>query len=225
MLLWRGEAVPASLPLESAVTIRPDHVPSYNNLAKAYFLAGLPELAVASYEEVLRRTRRIPSRSITSCSWPWPRQPRRCRHLPAGVSRHPGRAVPQASHRRGRAEHAITHLAANTAAAGAPPPTPLPVVPVPKPQPPRTGRLTPSASSSATCPRDSRAARRPAHLTGYTRGQKERAMLDRVLGKPVEVLDLTSDDSGDPHRMIEIDAVLFNLTGLNRSPWGSISSS
>ena len=55
MLLWRGEVVPASRLLENAVLIRPDHVPSYNNLAKAYFLAGLPELAVAAYEEVLRR--------------------------------------------------------------------------------------------------------------------------------------------------------------------------
>jgi tetratricopeptide (TPR) repeat protein len=54
MLLWRGEAVPASHLLENAVLIRPDHVPSYNNLAKAYFQAGLPELTVAAYEEVLR---------------------------------------------------------------------------------------------------------------------------------------------------------------------------
>jgi len=39
------------VPYRSApITSRP-----YNNLAKAYFLAGLPELAVASYEEVLRR--------------------------------------------------------------------------------------------------------------------------------------------------------------------------
>src|SRR3990172_594530 len=55
MLLWRRETVPASRLLENAVLIRPDHVPSYNNLAKAYFLAGLPELAVATYGEALRR--------------------------------------------------------------------------------------------------------------------------------------------------------------------------
>lgn len=45
-------------------------------------------------------------------------------------------------------------------------------------------------------------------------------MLDRILGKPVEVLDLTGDDSGDPHRMIEIDAVLFVLSGLDQQDVG-----
>ena len=41
--------------LENAILIRPDHIPSRNNLAKAYFLARLPELAIAAYEEVLLR--------------------------------------------------------------------------------------------------------------------------------------------------------------------------
>jgi len=45
-------------------------------------------------------------------------------------------------------------------------------------------------------------------------------MLDRVLGKPVEVLDLTTDDTRDPQRMIEIDAVLFILTGLDQQDVG-----
>jgi hypothetical protein len=44
-LLCRGEPVPAARLLEEAVLIRPEHVPSYNNLAKAYFLAGLPGMA------------------------------------------------------------------------------------------------------------------------------------------------------------------------------------
>jgi type II secretory pathway component GspD/PulD (secretin) len=39
-------------------------------------------------------------------------------------------------------------------------------------------------------------------------------MLDRILGKPSQVLDLTSDDTGDPQRMLEIDAVLFIVRGL-----------
>jgi hypothetical protein len=55
MLLRRGEVVPASRLLENAVMVRPDHVPSYSNLGMAYFLAGLPELAVGAYEEALRR--------------------------------------------------------------------------------------------------------------------------------------------------------------------------
>jgi len=39
-------------------------------------------------------------------------------------------------------------------------------------------------------------------------------MLDRILGKPSAVLDLTNDDTGDPQRMLEIDAVLFIVRGL-----------
>ena len=46
-------------------------------------------------------------------------------------------------------------------------------------------------------------------------------MLDRILGsKPPEVLNLTSDDSGDPQRMIEFDAVLLIMTGLDQSNTG-----
>jgi type II secretory pathway component GspD/PulD (secretin) len=45
-------------------------------------------------------------------------------------------------------------------------------------------------------------------------------MLDRILGKPSEVLDLTSDDTRDPQRMIEIDAVLFIMTGLYQQELG-----
>jgi tetratricopeptide (TPR) repeat protein len=49
------EALLASRLLEDAVSIRPGYVPSYNNLAKAYYLTGLPELAIGTYEEALRR--------------------------------------------------------------------------------------------------------------------------------------------------------------------------
>jgi general secretion pathway protein D len=38
-------------------------------------------------------------------------------------------------------------------------------------------------------------------------------MLDRILRVASNVLDLTSDDTGDPRRMIEIDAVVFVVTG------------
>jgi len=57
-------------------------------------------------------------------------------------------------------------------------------------------------------------------LTGYTSGPKERLMLDRILGKTPEVLDLTSDDSGDPQRMVEFDAVLLIMTGLDQQDVG-----
>ena len=45
-------------------------------------------------------------------------------------------------------------------------------------------------------------------------------MLDRIIGKPSEVLDLTTDDIGDPQRMIEFDAVLFILTGIDQQNAG-----
>ncbi len=45
-------------------------------------------------------------------------------------------------------------------------------------------------------------------------------MLDRILSKNPEVLDLTSDDSGDPQRMVEFDAVIFIITGLDQENVG-----
>jgi hypothetical protein len=55
MLLQRGDALTSAKLLENAVLIRPDKVTYYNNLAKAYYQTGLPELAVATYEETLNR--------------------------------------------------------------------------------------------------------------------------------------------------------------------------
>ncbi len=54
LLLSRGEPVQAARMLEAAIQARPDHVPAHNNLAKAYYLSGLPELAAAGYGEALR---------------------------------------------------------------------------------------------------------------------------------------------------------------------------
>jgi Tfp pilus assembly protein PilF len=55
MLLQQGDALTSAKLLENTVLIRPDNVTYSNNLAKAYYLAGLPELAVATYEETLNR--------------------------------------------------------------------------------------------------------------------------------------------------------------------------
>ena len=222
MLLWRGEAVPASRLLESAVTIRPAHVPSYNNLAKGYFLAGLPELAVAAYEEVLLRD---PSNAIAI---------KNLLLLAEAAGNHDAAAT----YRRrlkapgsGRAakpaidvEKPITPLPIwpiATAAGGSSPPTPLPVMPGEELQAPPDREADALRELLRDLPHvkvERRAGRLT--LTGYTSGQKERAMLDRILGQPVEVLDLTSDDSGDPQRMIEFDAVLFIMTGLDQSDVG-----
>jgi len=222
LLLWRGEVVPASLPLESAVAIRPDHVPSYNNLAKAYFLAGLPELAVASYEEVLRRDSSNPialSNLLLLAEAAGNRDAAAIyrRRLEASRS---GRAARPAID-AGKPTTQLPTWPLATAAAGSPLPTPLPVEPVPKPQPPPDREADALRELLRDLPHvtvERRAGRLT--LTGYTSGPKERAMLDRILGKPVEVLDLTSDDSGDPQRMIEFDAVLFNTGGLDQESVG-----
>ena len=153
MLLRRGEAVPASLPLESAVSIRPDHIPSYNNLAKAYFLAGLPELAVASYEEVLRRdaSNAIALKNLLLLAEATGNHDaadayRRRLEAP-GSGRAPKPAID--------AGDPITRLPAwslATAAAGSPRRPRCRSCLSRSRSPPRTGRPTTSASSSATCP-------------------------------------------------------------------------
>ena len=222
MLLWRREAVPASHLLENAVLIRPDHVPSYNNLANAYFQAGLPELAVAAYEEALRRdsSNAIALKNLlllAEAAGIHDAAATYRRRLKALGS---GRAAKPAID----AGEPITLLPTwpvATAVAGSPPATPLPVSPVPKPQ----ARPDEEADAFRELLRDlphvtveRRAGRLT--LTGWTSGPKERAMLDRILGKPSEVLDLTSDDTRDPQRMIEIDAVLFIMTGLYQQELG-----
>jgi len=53
--LQRRELTEAIESLERAIELRPDHVPTYNNLGKAYFMAGLAEMAGAAYEEALAR--------------------------------------------------------------------------------------------------------------------------------------------------------------------------
>lgn len=241
MLLRRGEVLAASRTLENAVAIRPDHVPSHNNLAKAYFLAGLPELAVASYEESLRRD---PSNELAL---------RNLLQLAEGA----GLRDTAAAYRR-----RLTALGSGT---GAQPPTagtePLvlsPAWPVATRAHGGSSSATPTLPSRADQPRDSQAPpdrevealrallvdlphvtveRRAGRLalTGWTSGSKERELLARILGKPSDppgreapgfdgkpsgVLDLTTEDVGDPQRMIEVDAVLFLVTGLDQTNVG-----
>ena len=213
MLLWRRETVPASRLLENAVFIRPDHVPSYNNLAKAYFLAGLPELAVATYGEALRRD---PSNAIAL---------KNLLLLTEAAGIHDAAAT----YRR-RLEALRLGPAAKPPVGTAEPMTLLPSRPVEVAA--AATEQSPVAAPAPGIARDDTEAnalrellrdlphvtveRRAGRLTvtGWTSGPKERAMLDRILGKPSAVLDLTNDDTGDPQRMIEIDAVLFIVRGL-----------
>lgn len=55
---------------------------------------------------------------------------------------------------------------------------------------------------------------------GWTRGPKERHLLDTVLKSHPEVIDLTSDDTGDPHRLIEIDGIVFLVAGVESESIG-----
>jgi Tfp pilus assembly protein PilF len=205
MLLRRGEAVMASRLLENAVLIRSDHVPSYNNLAKAYFLTGLPELAAAAYEEALRRDA---SNAIALGNL-------------ARLAEGAGLQKAAAAYRRRLealgsgdvakppvdAEEPMTLLAtrplATAAVTGEQPRAPGP-----------EARPDPDANALREILRDLphvRVERRGDQLTlvGWTRGPKERDMLKRILAGRPDVLDLTSDNSDDPNRMLEIDAIIF----------------
>jgi len=221
MLLWRGEVVPASRLLENAVLIRPDHVPSYNNLAKAYFLAGLPSLAVAAYEEVLRRdsSNAIALNNLLLLAEAAGNHDAAATYRRRLEALGSGRAAKPAI----EAGEPITlpSWPLTTAAVGEGEPTPLPVMPVPKPQPPPDREADSFRELLRDLPHVT-VERRAGRLTlaGYTSGPKERAMLDRILGKTSEVLDLTSDDSGDPQRMIEFDAVLLIMTGVDQQDLG-----
>jgi len=216
MLLWRGELLPASRMLENAVLIRPDHVPSHNNLGKTYFLTGLPELAVAAYEESLRLD---PSNVIAL-------------HNLLVLAGAAGNREEAAAYRQRiqalEAGSAIPDLDAElptwplvTAAVGSPSPTPLPVIETLKP----LAAPDKEADELRELLRDLpyvTVERRAGRLTlaGYTSGPKERKMLDSIIEELEEVLDLTNDDIGDTQRLIEFDAVLFILTGLDQSDVG-----
>jgi tetratricopeptide (TPR) repeat protein len=191
-MLQRGETLPAARLFEEAVVIRPDYVPTYNNLAKAYFLAGIPELSVASYQEALRRdpSNPIARKGLTLLTQagsgqtgsespavePKPSVDRTSPVAPAQAA-----AEPDADD----AEfHALRELVRD-----------LPHVTVER----RGDRLT---------------------LAGWTSGVGERKVLDRILVGRTNVLDLTTDDAGDPHELLEVDAILFHVIGLDSKSVG-----
>ena len=222
MLLWRGEVVPASRMLENAVLIRPDHVPSHNNLAKAYFLTRLPELAIAAYEEALRLD---PSNVIALNNLLLLAEATGNHDAAATYRRRlealgTGRAAKPAND----TDEPIMQLPTwplVSAAVGSPLPTPLPVIAALEPLAPPDKEADALRELLRDLPHV-RVERRADRLTlaGYTSSPKEREMLDRILGQSTAILDLTSDDIGDPQRMIEFDAVLFIMTGLDQQNVG-----
>ena len=191
-MLRRGETLPAARLLEEAIVIRPEYVPTYLNLAKAYFLAGLPELSVASYQEALRRD---PSNPIA---------------------------------RKGLT--LLTQAGGSQAAPGSP--AVEPKAPVNQPSP-----FVSAAAAAAPAADDAEAQalqelvrdlphvtveRRGDRLTlaGWTSGTNEQKLLQRVLAGRTNVLDLTTDDIGDPHRLLEIDAIIFYVIGIDSKSLG-----
>lgn len=200
-LLQRREPVAAARQLEDAVSIRPDYVPSYNNLAKSYYLVGLPELAVAGYQEALRRD---PANAIA-------RKNLALLTAAAGDPQDPG---PGDTPKR--------------AATSAPPKRPV----TPEPRDAATdGQIKSPAEDGADAAALRELLRDLPYVTverrgdrlalgGWTRGTNEVKLLERILAGRTDVLNLTTDDTGDPHRLLEVDAILFLVNGVDAQSVG-----
>jgi len=213
-LLWRGESVAAARLIEECLFIRPEHVPAYNNLGKAYFLAGLPEIAVAAYREALRRdpanaiarrnldtlTRAVGSgKSDTAIDTPFP-------------------VLPPAASGTPRLENLLL------AAAEEKRPTPLGAERQPAPTapaPPTPAEIQAMRELLTDLPHVTVEAR-GGRLTlgGWTSGPGQRKLLDKIIAARTDLLDLTTDDNGDPHRLIEVDATIFKILGFDSQSAG-----
>lgn len=214
-MLWRGEPLPAARLLEEVVSIRPDYIPAYNNLAKAYFLTGIPALAVATYQEALRQD---PANSVARENLalltgaaelprtPGPgglRKPAAAPDAPRQPSA-PSPTVPPGS---------LGERLAN--AAQGPPLSPAE----------REARDQADAEALQAMLRDLphvKAERRGDRLilAGWTSDEQQRKVLDRIIASRPEVVDLTTSDMGDPHRLIEVDAILFKILGMDSQSVG-----
>jgi tetratricopeptide (TPR) repeat protein len=215
MLLWRGEAVAAASLLENAVLLRPDHVPSYNNLGKAYFLAGLPELSVASYQEALGRA---PENVIALKNLLLLAEAAGDHEAVTGY-RQRLKALGLGGDEKTSIDQGepiiFPSMPLATAASSAPLSQPD-AMPVPEPQAAPDEEAEDFRELLRDLPNvkvERRAGRLT--LTGWTTGLRQREMLDKIIGKS-PVLDLTTDDNGATDRMIEIDAVLFTVSGVEQ---------
>ena len=219
ILLRRGEPMRAALELEQALAVRPDHPPSYNNLGKAYFMAGLPDLATASYREALRLD---PKNAVA-------RQNLATLTEPSRVSDPRGSAEAQPLTRE--TSRKKTQEASNTervvpSADTQPGPGVGPVSENPPPPPLATEALTdPEIRVLQQMLRELphvTVERKGNRLTvaGWTSSAGQRKLLDRVLAAQAQVLDLTTEDVGDPHRLIEVDATIFKVIGIDSESAG-----
>src|SRR6266498_1924494 len=209
LLLSQGQPIQAASLLESAVAIRPDHLPSYNNLAKAYYLSGLPDLAAATYKEVLSRD---PANEVA------------LRNLALIVKA----AGPQPT---------PTPTLKPTPTPAQTPPAPAPKSPLPSttPSPAFSTNVGVAEQKKTDSEGEIKAIREilreTPHVTvetngdrvvlrGWTTGPTERKLLDRIVAAETKLIDLTTEDIGDPQRMIEIDAVIFQVRGVNQQDIG-----
>lgn len=219
LLLRRDQAVPAAELLEEAVTLNPDYIPPYNSLAKAYYLAGLPELAIATYEEVLRRDE-VNSIAIQNLAMLLAAARGKVEDLEKLPDHFIKREEEHEKDMKGEEE-------------GKPPPKPPPNEsgksagknPEGKPGKDPAPPPGPSTATLRKLLRDLPYLKLEEHagmlvLTGWVRGPRERKKLDKILTKWPKVLDLTGVDAGDPQRMIEVDATLFVVIGHDSSSVG-----
>jgi len=191
IMLLRGESVEAGRLLEESLMLNPDYVPAYNNLAKTYVLAGIPELSVVTFREALQRD---PSNAIA---------------------------------RKG--------LDLLTQTAGGPLGSGTDHVKSPANQSPPSAPTQAVAQPAILEPPEVLALRKLVHdlphvlveqrgdrvtLDGWTTGPAERKRLDRIIAGRTDVLDLTTDDVGDPPRLLEVDAILFHVIGLDSQNLG-----
>ena len=209
LMLKRGEVVSAAELFEAAVVNDPDYLPTYNNLGKAYYLAGLPELAVASYSEVLLRD---PDNSIAqhnhdllvTAATQSPATKRKIYQIPDDVritfEGEEEQTPPQSEQPPPKNEPPLKNKGGNI------------------PEIPPAAMLAKMMHNLPYVTVEEH--RDVVALTGWTQDERERKILDRIIARWPRILDLTGEDSGDPQRMIEVDAVLFVVTGTERQSVG-----
>jgi tetratricopeptide (TPR) repeat protein len=192
-LLFRGEPFTAARHFEDALAVDPNYAPAYVNLGKAYFMIGLPELTAACYEEALRLQ---PSSPVAKSGLVLLAQ--------AGALRSNGTSA----------------VAESRATASNAPPVVVPVPPIPavEQQAEEVLALRDILRDLPHVTVSERGGR--ITLSGWTSGPAERKVLDKILAGRSDILDLTGDDIGDPHRLLEVDAILFTIRGLDSQSVG-----
>ncbi|MEN8166251.1 MAG: tetratricopeptide repeat protein [Pseudomonadota bacterium] len=210
LLLRRDQAVPAAELLEAAIDYNPDYLPSYNNLAKAYFLAGLPEFAIGTYEEVLHRdeVNTIASRNLALLVAAAGKKTK-------GKKSEPDWLVKFKDPGAGQTESPTIDKKDKKDSA------PKKRRAVVKPAPYSEAKAKELRELLRDLPHIKVEARAGMlTLTGWTRGPQEQEILERILAGWPNVLDLTATDTGDPQRMLEVDAVIFIIIGVESQTVG-----